>query len=144
MSVECEQAGVGGFVSQMNPLSWNAAESNATSPRWARNTGAGAPRASRAWCAGALLPSAPTSLSSLRTRCRCYCCCSSRCRKLLAEESGERRREPELPSWATPGSDQSAHSPAGSGIGAGPWRGAGGGGGQGWAGPAGNFYTERT
>lgn len=33
MSVECEQAGVGGFVSQMNPLSWNAAESNAPRAR---------------------------------------------------------------------------------------------------------------
>jgi len=73
-----------------------------------------------------VLPSAPARQSPLcACRRRYCCCCSCRCRKLLAVESGESRREPELLRQATPGTGQSALSPAGPGLGAGPMRGRG-------------------
>lgn len=57
VSVECEQAEVGGFGSPMNALGRNVAELNA------RDASATALWASPAWCAGAVLSSAPAGRS---------------------------------------------------------------------------------
>lgn len=126
MSVECECAGVGGFESPMNALSWNAAERNA--PRACARLGTRVPLPSGQLRHGVLelccrprplvglplSPSPPLLLLLLLP--------------MPQTTGGGVWREPEPPSRATPGAGQSARRERAPGLGRGQGAGAGRGG----------------